>query len=303
MSTVRIVYVARHDQRDSNDDEGAITHALTMLGHDVQRIQERSSGKATRIPSADLLLFHKCSDVDMLRRFQGKCPRVFWYFDLVDWRDSTLSNRCRERIDWMQRITPEVDLGFCTDGDWVARDRSGKLYWLPQGADERVVGHGHSSQPSSLPILFTGIRAGGGRQRISWVDEVASRYPQQFHHVLRGCHGRELAEIIAGKAIVLAPDSPVMHKYWSNRVYMMLGFGACLIHPRCGGLLEHYLGGEEILYYTDRDSMYALIDHYLDPASAAERQRISEAGLQRTLREHLYRHRCQQLLSVVQSKS
>jgi len=182
----RIGYVAKHDS-GGNDDEGAIHHALTVLGHDVQRLREKKGYMARKIPSVDFILFHKWHGPVALRGLTT--PKVFWYFDLVEYPDTTLESRNQTRREWMRSIIPHVDLGFCTDGDWVAKDTTSKLFWLPQGADSRMTGFGTPLEDHPPPILFTGIRR-GGIQRAGFVDEMQVNYRQSFNHIDAGLHGR-----------------------------------------------------------------------------------------------------------------
>lgn len=297
---LKITYVANHDS-GSGDDEGAVHHALTELGHDVQRVREIRGHKAYLL-EAELVLFHKWHDLHSLQRV--KIPKAFWHFDLIDYPDPTIAARCKQRVQWMADIMPLVDVGFCTDGDWAAKHPD-KLVWLPQGADERVTGLGKSlchtcSGPVERPpILFTGIKR-GGQQRESFVGEMKARYGDKFNHVEKGVYGRELANLIAGSKIVVAPDGPVTPNYWSNRVWTALGFGAFLMHPYCERLAEFCTDREEIVYYTSREHLYQLIDTYL--ADPEQRQKIAAAGLARTLASNLYRHRCEKLIQTVKER-
>ena len=292
---MRILYVAKHDQPDSNDDEGAIAHALTALGHDVQRLQEHKGSLAKRVLGVDLLLFHKWHDPEMLQRFDGICPRVFWYFDLVDWpADPTLAARCEARKRWMWSITSHVELGFCTDGDWVAADATGKLRWLPQGADERLAGFGIGS--NNIDILFTGIGKGGGQQRESFVEEMRRRWGSRFWHVPTGVHGRALADTVASAKVAVCPDSPVTDRYWSNRVFLLAGFGATLLHPHSAGLVKAFPSG--VMRYSSREELHVNVDHLL--SSPDDRRALSQAAFGCVVQKHLYRHRCEELLLAVQ---
>lgn len=295
---MRILYIAKHGQYNSADDEGAIAHALTQLGHKVICAQEEEGRDAVRrTQGVDLLLFHKWLDLKGLK--YATCKKVFWYFDLVRWPDPTLKSRCLTRLSWINAVVPLVDLGFCTDGDFVAYDHTGKLVWLPQGADERVVGPG-TRRGASGPLLFTGLVKNVGMERASWWEEVKERYGGAISHYSSGVYGRGLADLIAQHLIVVAPDSPVTDRYWSNRVYTMLGYGAFLIHPYCRELAEQYVDGQEIVFYRNRMELYSLIEHYLPLIE--ERHTIAQAGFERTLREHTYRARCERMIQVVQQR-
>jgi hypothetical protein len=291
-----IVYIARHHSGD-NDDEGAITHALRQLGHRVVRLPETCSVEQVKAMGGDFVLFHKWDHADIYRIPQ---PKVFWYFDLTLSDDPQLSGRMRRRRDWIHRVLPHCVLGFCTDGDLVDADKSGKLRWLMQGADERKVGLG-SPLAFHSPLLFTGI-VRGGAQRQHHVDLLKQTYGDDL--LILGAngragrkHGRELADIIASCAVVIAPIGPSTDHYWSNRVYLTLGFGGFLVHPLCGYLNQHYLLGDELVVYRTEEESIAMIDYFLKRPE--ERQAIAERGYLRTVANHLYRHRCEELVAEV----
>lgn len=293
---MRVIHVGKFGQLNSNDDEGAITYSLRQLGHEVACINE-GCGDLALSAEADFCLFHKWSGFDVIKRI--KIPKVMYYFDLVSYPDPTLARRNLNRTEWMKRIIPLIQLGFCTDGTWVKEQGLDKLVWLPQGADQRVVGRGQPS-PHNFDILFTGSRIKCGKQRLDFVGDMELRYGKRFHHVLDGVYGRNLADLIARARIVVAPYGPVAHCYWSNRVFTSLGFGAFLLHPCSGGLERCYEGGKEIVYYRDRDELFSLIDLFLDRAE--DRKLISETGLERTLRDHTYLQRCQELVTTVKRR-
>jgi hypothetical protein len=292
---VRVLFVANW-RAGAADDEGAVAHALTALGHEVARLDERDSDLACGT-GYDLCLFFKWCCPAALARM--KCAKAFWFFDLVDYHDSSIAPRCAARRQWMRKIMPTVDLGFCTDGDWVAKgDRYGKLVWLPQGADGRILGVGRASHPAP-PFLFTGIR-NGGRGRASFVDEMRARYGGDFRHVASGVYRRELADLIASSEIVVAPDAPVTDRYASNRIFNVLGFGGFLLHPRCAFLEGMYEDRREVVYYRDRGELHDLIAYYR--ARPDERRAVAEAGLARTLKDHLYEHRVAELIRTAKER-
>lgn len=296
---MRILYIAKHDN-GGNDDEGAIRYALQdVLGHDVIRLHEKRSKAASRLTeSIDFVLFHKWDAIDVLSKLE--VPKVCWYFDLIDAKDPSVSRRSQIRIEWMQRTIPAVDLMFCTDGDWVEQDTSGKLLRLTQGSDGRVVGRGNKPDDPDrhCALLFTGNRTGGDRRR-RFVDEMQINYRGSFHHV-ENRYGSALADEIAGSQIVIAPDYPVTDRYWSNRVYVSLGFGAFLFHPYCKTLNDQYTDGEELFMYHTRDQLHDLIKTYYHDDET--RLRVSSAALERTRREHLYEHRCAQMIETIQQR-
>lgn len=301
---LNILYVAKHESGGS-DDEGAITHALRELGHRVRCIEE--SQYAPREMTYDLFLFHKFYDSDAIRRTKARV-KAFWHFDLVrsdqwdrvDWE--------RERVGWMDNTGPVVDYGFCTDGDWVAdaglTTTYGKnLRWLTQGADGRVVGFG-KPVARDIDVLFVGSVSHGGK-RASHVERLRAKYGDRLKVVgetrRNSVYGRPLADLVAQSKVVVCPDAPVTDRYWSNRVYNMLGFGAFVIHPYSRGLAEQFDDGRHLAFYGDRDYCEELIDAALkdDSATIRARWKACMAGHGRVYSDHLYRHRCEELIRVV----
>lgn len=295
---LKILYVAKFDCGD-NDDENAIAYALEQLGHTVYRAHQNPAMRSPDIFKLkyDLCLFHKWDEFGIMTSL--KCPKVFWYFDLVYSGDPSMDKRDMIRTEWMSHVMPLVSMGFCTDGDWAARYPD-KLRWLMQGADERFVGPAIPDPTLGVaPIIFTGtIRHGLVREQE--IARLRTKYGNDFQVIGAGgdvrYHGRTLASILCSAKIVIAPKGPSTDRYWSNRVYLTTGFGGLLLHPDCAGLRGHY-GYLEVLKYANDEQLDSQIDFYLRNPDRADT--IAKAGFERTKHEHLYRHRCISLLGQV----
>lgn len=306
---MKILFIARHGSGD-NDPEGAVAHALTELGHDVTCVHEG------RVPYAagggcDFALFFKWADLTTMRSLN--CPRVFWYFDLVEGDDPALRVRYDRRRTWMEQVTPLCLVGFCTDGDWVAKNPE-KLVHLPQGADGRVAGPGNRTLNKHGPadVLFFGGALWGngsycGPKRAEWGRWAFNTFRERLR-IVGDCDPsqrvvrRDLANLIADSKIVLCPDTPASDRYWSNRVFLSCGFQGFVVHPECALLRQYYDFGEELVTYRSRDELKDVVEHYLDPARDGERLRIARAGYERTAEEHLYKHRCAELVAEVKRR-
>ena len=297
---MRILYIAHH--RPGDWDEGAgISYAFEQLGHTVVRIPERSIRPTDmHHVRGDMLLFHHFSFLPFIAEARRVRPKVFWYFDLVDFPDPTLTVRCMARKLWMEQAVQVADIGFMNDGDWVNKDLTGKLHVLHEGADERFLGKGDATAyVAPARIVFVGS-PNGGTKRMSCIGELQARYGAKFigigaaerHRVYQ----RDLANVLANVDITVAPDSPVTANYWSNRVYLMTAFGKFLIHPYCGNL--DYWDGHEIVYYRSREELFAKIDWFLEQPEA--REKIAAGGLKATTERHTYRHRLTKMLEIVE---
>lgn len=317
---MRILYLCKWASGD-NDDEGAIAYALERLGHYVFPVHEKRRHRTTQQQEAlergeyDLCLFHKHDVVSEIQMLAKRMPCAFWYFDMVRSirGDLSLLTRSESRIRWMYDVVPLVVAGFCTDGDWV-RDMNklpgspayveDKLIHLMQGADERVTGFGGARPYADghRQILFTGMKH-HGQERANHIDHLQRVWGDRFEVLGSGgpqrrLHGRDLANVFVDR-VVIAPNGPSTDRYWSNRVYLTLGFGGFLLHPYCKKLLEHYTH-DDLVMYRSLEECDELIDFYLrHPEDRLEMQR---KGYNRTMRSNLYRHRCEQLLSIVQER-
>jgi hypothetical protein len=301
---MKILYVAKHDSGD-NDDEGAIRYALEKLGHEVVCVDEKQEFNFKRVV-ADFCLFHKWSNMRQICDLRIPC--AFWYFDLVTSNERLLNAHLADRPRYLCEVLSYCLCGFCTDGDWVAKDKTGKLIHLMQGCDERKAGMGRQRDDLTMPpIVFTGTCKIPGRRR-KHVHELQNRYQDKFLVIGGGgagsytgrVHGEKLSRIFANTKVVVAPISPASDKYWSNRVYLTTSLGGFLVHPRCEMLVDHYIEGEEIVYYDGVLDSFEKIDYYLEHDK--ERERIRLNGHRRALRSNTYYHRCQRLIEHIKER-
>lgn len=296
---MKIVYIAKHNQGRGNDDEGAIAHAFRVLGHEVVCFNENQGTSALR-EKGDFILFHHWKSASMYLR-QKSIPGVMWYFDLVDANDLSspeVIRRSSKRVKWMNETVPQIDIGFCTDGDWVANDQSGKIHWLMQGADERIVGRGNRLSTSVPPLTFPGMYRGNGKARERFVDELMTKYKEDFHN-LQFTYREQLRDYIASSEIVICPNAPVTDRYFSNRVFMCAGFGAYVLHPESEAITQCFTPIEVPTYQT-HEHLYSLIDSFRSMPN--ERQQFSTNALERVNKQHLYRHRVEEMLATIRLK-
>lgn len=300
---MKILYVAKHNPFD-NEDELAIAHALRELGHQVEQVMEFNGHSCPRI-SADFCLFHKWSDYEVMRLTAKNMPLVCWFFDQMDSSfDIELSERTQHRLAWAAEITDIVSLFCLTDGDWVNRDKTGKLRWLCQGADERKIGPGNAAECHEwVPeILFHGTISHGVK-RSQHIQHLVNRWGTRFGVIGSGRpatrrHGRALANILAKAAVTISPDGLQTDHYWSNRVYLVNGFAGFLLHPYCEGLSEHY-DWRQLATYQSYNELDSLISYYLSGVGAQEREQLRFNAFEETKKRHLYRHRVEKLLEYV----
>jgi hypothetical protein len=299
---MKIVYVAKHDS-GFNDDEGAILHGLQSLGHEVDLVQQNALDTSIDGTQYDFMLLHHFDRPERLQHI--KVPKVFWFFDLVNYPDDrTLIPRNTRRKFLIKQLTKACDLGLMSDGDWVRQDTSGKLVEFKQGADQRIVGaHEPCRGNFHIPILFMGS-AKGGQGRESFVKFLKDEYGTKFVQV-RKVYREALAKVIASSLMVVAPDHPITDNYWSNRVYMALGFGALLLHPRVKSLENQFRDCQHIIYYDTRKDLEDTIGMILaNPASVngVGWDWMKSSAVETIKKNHTYQHRCRDLIELVKER-
>lgn len=296
---MKILYLAKHHSGD-NDDEGAIAYALEKLGHTILPFQQGDILNAAYY-NADFCLIHKCENIHGLNIVSSRMPLVSWYFDMIHSNDEALGPRTLARVAWMNDIMPLCTVCFCTDGDWVNKYPD-KCVHLLQGADERYAGLGFPLNEPIAPILFTGTPL-HGLKRETHVRHLQQTWGDSFQvmgQVRRARrHGRDLANVFSTAKIIIAPDGPNTDNYWSNRVYLTTGFGGFLLHPFCKKLREQYRQ-DELLMYQDWDHLDGMISDSLNDTNY--RTEFAYLGHQRTMKNHLYRNRCEELISIVKER-
>ena len=84
------------------------------------------------------------------------------------------------------------------------------------------------------------------------------------------------------------------------RLYEATGVGSLLLTDEGSNLAELFEPGREVVTYADVDDLVEKARHYL--AHEEERRTIAAAGQARTLREHTYERRMQELAEILRSR-
>lgn len=279
---MNVLYVRKEKKdRVGDDTEGHIETALELLGHTIQTLDENSPRDLAKASGFDLLLFHH-SGQKLLPFLDGvKAKKALWYFDKTWYgRDQVLD-----------AVMEKVDVGFFTDGDYVLKGP--KRVWLRQGVGMENVHLGSHKEHYKTDVAFFGSEYG---ERKVFCDKLRRRFNFK---TFQGLHGKELADAIASSKVVVAPAFPSTDRYWSNRIYLMLGAGACLVHPELKGLELDYEVNKHYAGYQSEDMLYPLIEYLLE--NPADRLKLSITGQVHTSRHHTMYHRVKDLMNYVQT--
>ncbi|HWP46809.1 MAG TPA: glycosyltransferase [Candidatus Limnocylindrales bacterium] len=144
---------------------------------------------------------------------------------------------------------------------------------------------------SKLPVV---------RRGVPWISDpslpsVKQLYPHRFHEPVMGLKNYE---ILARSRIVFNSHIDCAGEYAGNlRLYEATGMGACLLTDWKVNLPDLFKPDVEVVTYRSVEECIEKVRYLLDHEE--ERQTIARSGQQRTLREHTYFHRVQELVNLI----
>jgi spore maturation protein CgeB len=167
----------------------------------------------------------------------------------------------------------------------------------------------------SYDIVFIGglggIYAGG----VSNLERLAERFDaaiwgyginyleasSPLHRCYRGpLFGVEMFQTLHNSKIAFNRHSNLADLEYANnmRLYEATGVGTLLLTDYKQNLSDMFDPGREVIAYRNTDECVELAGYYL--THDEEREKIARAGQRRTLTEHTYHHRMQELVDIVQ---
>jgi spore maturation protein CgeB len=164
-----------------------------------------------------------------------------------------------------------------------------------------------------IDVSFVGSLHTAHETRIGWLEHLCShlemkvwangveklRYdsPIRSRYVGTGW-GVEMYQIFHTSKMTLNHHIGMAGPYANNsRLYEATGVGTLLVTDWKENLHEIFMPGKEVVAYRSPEECVELIQYYL--THEEERKAIASAGQQRTLREHTYYQRTQELADIV----
>jgi spore maturation protein CgeB len=132
------------------------------------------------------------------------------------------------------------------------------------------------------------------------VDSVPkqSKVHQHYHGQ---AWGKQMYEILASSRITLNHHIGIAENFANNmRLFEATGVGTMLITDRKANLHEMFESEKEVVTYGSDEECLEMIKHYLDHEQ--ERQKIAAAGQRRTLRDHSYAVRTEELAELLKTR-
>lgn len=181
------------------------------------------------------------------------------------------------------------------------------------GFEARLADDFPTTDVRPLPVTFVGSFFSVHGTRNRFMEELCSSVPElaiytdsldgvpkdsSLHRGWAGpAWGREMYRVLASSRITLNHHGDVPPFANNLRLFEATGMGALLITDAKSNLSEMFQPGEEVVEYRDVSECAEMIRYYLD--HEAERARIAAAGRARTLRDHTWSARMEELLEIM----
>ncbi len=210
----------------------------------------------------------------------------------------------------------EYDLILSSFPHFVERFRSDGLAseYFNLGFEPKVLDR--LSSGTHHDVVFVGSLSPDHARRLKLLETVARSHslevwghktgPFERNSPLRDkYHGEawalEMYQILHDADVVLNHHIDLAASYANNmRLFETSGTGSMLLTDWKVNLHELFEPGKEVIAYRTPEECNELIEYYLEHKE--ERKAVAAAGQRRTLRDHTYYHRMQQLTSILEQR-
>jgi spore maturation protein CgeB len=180
------------------------------------------------------------------------------------------------------------------------------------GFEPRVLSYLRNGE-RTIPISFVGSFHTAHTTRVEWLECLSSISPlkvwsPQASHlpdsspILRLCvgsaWGTEMYQVFRDSLLTLNHHGDIPPYANNCRLFEATGVGTLLVTDWKKNLHEMFEPGKEVVSYHTPEECIEKIQYYLEHED--EREEIARAGQQRTLRDHTYYQRMQELVDIVQ---
>jgi spore maturation protein CgeB len=172
------------------------------------------------------------------------------------------------------------------------------------------------NSPRTYPVTFVGSLFTIHKSRIEWLEQLCALVPElqiwgpgvellDASSPLRRRHmgvvwGSEMYEVLLRSQITLNHHGDVAPYANNCRLFEATGAGAMLLTDWKANLQDLFDVGREVAAYRTAEECAEMIRHYL--AHEEARHSMARAGQARTLRDHTYRIRMQELIDIVHKR-
>jgi hypothetical protein len=165
----------------------------------------------------------------------------------------------------------------------------------------------------TVPVSFVGSLGAVHSSRVRLLERVCERFdvkvwtPNVKHldpdsPIRKSCVGQawglQMYQILSRSKITLNNHGDIGPYANNLRLYEATGVGALLITDWKENLRDMFEPGREVVAYRTIEECLELIEYYLNHDD--EREAIASAGQRRTLRQHAYYSRMEELIDIIQ---
>lgn len=290
-----------------------LARELELLGHEVQRVDERYAvptiERAAAEHASDLVLYMKCHGLpkneaaEMWPRIEARGTKTASvhldaYLGLDREREIGV-----DPMWWTQTV-------WTADGSEEMRERCARLgidhRWFPPAiATEEAERVGLVRPELAHDVVFVGHTRYPHAKAWPWrgqlLDFLRGRYGDRFKTFDHGSGMRNqaLSDLCASAKVVVGDSlvRPGTENYWSDRYFETVGRGGFLVAPEVPGIKAFLTDYMHLRYYDvgNTDRLGKIIDCYLEePTWRAD---IAKRGRAHVLAHHTYSHRLRAMLA------
>jgi len=291
------------------DEEGK-ARALESLGHEVVRYDEMVFNRSPHNSTSTLL----SQNPDVLIYTKLRIPQAEEL--LKESRDRGITTVCwvpdlyfgLDREHLIQEKSPIFTSDFVFTPDGGNQHQFEKMgvnhVCVRQGIPEEYLCEQNTPDADrDLDIVFIGTcQSVHGARRKNLLNYLQHTYGNKFHWFGKTGDNEvresELQKIYNRSKIVIGDCVP-SPKYWSNRVYEVMGRGAFLLHPRVEGIEDCFIDGQHASFFEmdNYADLSSKIDFYL--INHEKREKIAQNGLKEVSLHHTTRQRAQYILEII----
>lgn len=223
---------------------------------------------------------------------------VLWYFDACN----PDFNHSKRKFEAIKSIIPYLNWLFTTDHSYLWEKEIKNYYHLLQG----VYAPDYEKEPDydkkrKFDVIFTGGLKGEFDYRQKLLDLIGRKYTIDIYgrNSGRRIYEGDFIEAYQNAKVALVPASPeiVNNQYWSNRIYLATATGTPCIVGYTPGIEKHFAWGKDVLFYENDGEMLTAIEYLIN--NPKEALKIGKNGRERTLKDHTYKNRFQEILKVI----
>lgn len=292
-----------------------IADALRALGHEVEHVQTLEELQAADARSDIVLFEQRCpgsiGDVQ-LEEFapQRKAWWTQWNFDLGAFDDGPIAKQ--PGIEPFLRVMRSMDLVLVKERGLLDEYKAAGInaIWFDQACPSNMRQAKLESDPPYDVLVWGSARPPLWKQRrmdafslteagfrVAWASDSGDVPPGCAR--LPGCQPLELPDLIEQAKVSLVVDARQdVEGYYSDRIWLAAGAGACIVRRVCEG--SGPLPG--LGYHGDRTLLHEcrmLCDNFEARVKSGQLSRDMVFGPRGTFGRHTYEARCEELLREI----